>query len=84
VIHKAAPDFWVYYQALPVPVQSLADKACALLKSDTRHPSLHCKKVGHFWSARVGIQYRVFGVNVPDGMLWFWIASHADYDRLVG
>jgi len=66
-----------------LPVQSLADKAFALLKQDPRHPSLHFKKAGKFWSARVGIQYRVLGVTVPDGVLWFWIGSHADYDRLV-
>ncbi len=22
-------------------------------------------------------------VDVPDGIIWFWIGSHADYDRLV-
>jgi hypothetical protein len=83
VIHKAGPDFWACYYALAVPVQSAADKAFALLKADPRHPSLHFKKVGEFWSARVGIQYRALGVDVPDGVLWFWIGSHADYDRLV-
>jgi len=65
-------------------VQSLADKAFALLKTDPRHPSLHFKKVDRFWSARVGIQYRALGVDMTDGVLWFWIGSHADYDRPVG
>jgi hypothetical protein len=83
VIHRAAPDFWVCYHALPVAVQVLADKAFALLKADPRHPALCFKKVDKFRSARVGIHYRVLGVDVPDGVLWFWIGSHADYDRLV-
>jgi hypothetical protein len=83
VIHRAVPDFWACCHALPPPVQSLADKAFALLKTDPRHPSLHFKKVDKLWSARVGIHYLAIGVDVPDGVLWFWIGSHADYDRLI-
>ncbi len=52
-------------------------------KENPRHPSLHFKKVGRFWSARVGLQHRALAVEVEDGLLWFWIGSHADYDRLV-
>jgi hypothetical protein len=83
VIHRAAPDFWDCYRALPHSLQSLADKAFEQLKTDPRHPSLYFKKVDKFWSARVGIHYRALGVDLPDGVLWFWIGSHADYDRLV-
>jgi hypothetical protein len=83
VIHRAAPDFWVCYRALPITVQSLADKAFGMLKNDPRHPSLCFKKVDKLWSARVGIHYRAVGVDLPDGVLWFWIGSHADYDRVV-
>ena len=83
MIHRAAPDFWTCYRSLPQPVRGLADKAFALLKSDPRHPSLAFKKVNAFWSARVGIHYRALGVDLPDGVLWFWIGSHADYDRIV-
>jgi hypothetical protein len=65
-------------------VQTLADRAFALLKADPRHPSLHIKKVGRFWSARVGLHHRAIGVEAPDAVLWFWIGTHADYDNLVG
>jgi hypothetical protein len=27
--------------------------------------------------------YRALAVGVDDGLLWFWIGSHADYDRLI-
>ena len=37
-----------------------------------------------FWSVRIGISYRGLGVGVQAGVLWFWIGSHADYDKLVG
>ena len=62
----ASPAFWACYQALPDPDQALADKAFSLLKTDPRHPALHFKKVGTFWSARVGIHHRAIGVQVLD------------------
>jgi hypothetical protein len=83
LIHFAAPSFWRCYEALPEPVRILADKQFQLLKTDPRHPSLHFKRVGRFHSARVGAHYRALAVDVPDGMLWFWIGTHADYDRVV-
>jgi hypothetical protein len=84
VIHHAAPDFWSLYGALPGNIQTLADRAFALLKADPRHPSLQFKKTGTFWSVRVGLHYRALGVQMTDGVLWFWIGTHAEYDRLVG
>mgnify|MGYP001609703034 FL=1 len=81
--HYASPAFWNCYRQLPNPVRELADKSFALLKADPHHPSLRFKKVGRFWSARVGLYYRALGVEAPDGVLWFWIGSHADYDKLV-
>lgn len=82
--HYASPDFWSCYRALPAEVQGLADKSFSLLKADSRHPSLHFKKVGRFWSARVGLHYRAVAVEAPDGLLWFWIGTHAEYDKIVG
>jgi hypothetical protein len=82
--HYAAPDFWVRYHLLPEAVRSLADKSFALLKADSGHPSLQLKKVDRYWSVRVGLHYRAVAVSVDDGLLWFWIGTHAEYDRLIG
>ena len=68
---------------MPLHVQNLADQAYARLKQDRRHPSLHFKKVGRFWSARVGAHHRALAVEALDGLIWFWIGTHADYDRLL-
>ncbi|WP_414675650.1 hypothetical protein [Methyloceanibacter sp.] len=54
-----------------------------MLKQNPQHPSLHFKPVGPYWSARIGLHYRALAVEVDDGMLWFWIGSHADYDDLI-
>jgi hypothetical protein len=83
VNHFAVADFWRLYAALPTPVKRLADKSFDLLKSDPRHPSLHLKKAGRYWSARVGQHHRALAIEAPDGLIWFWIGSHADYDQLL-
>lgn len=41
------------------------------------------KKIGEYWTARVGLDYRAVGIGVPDGITWFWIGSHAEYDKLL-
>lgn len=81
--HLASTSFWAMYQALPVEIRELADKNFALLKSDPRHPSLHFKKLGKLWSARVGDHYRVLGTDVEDGIYWICIGTHAEYDKKV-
>jgi hypothetical protein len=82
--HHASPDFWRCYRSLPAPVRRIADRNFDLLKQDLRHPSLHFKKVGRFWSARIGARHRALGVESSDGIIWFWIGSHAEYDKLIG
>ncbi len=81
--HRASPAFWSCYRRLPVDVQRQADRAFALLRRDPRHPSLHFKKVGGLWSARIGRQYRALAEETADGLLWIWIGSHAGYDRKI-
>lgn len=81
--HFTTPGFWELYQNLPPHIKEIADKNFALLKEDSTHPSLHLKKVGDFWSVRIGIRYRALAVQDDEGLIWFWIGNHADYDRLI-
>ena len=81
--HFASPTFWERHRGLPSGVRERADRAYALLKENPQHPSLHFKKVGRFRSARVGLHHRALSIDVDDGLLWFWIGTHAEYDRLV-
>ena len=82
--HFATPRFWACYRALPAAVQQLADDKYALLKIDPQHPSLHLKRIGRIFSVRIGLHYRALGVERAEGIAWFWIGSHAEYDRLIG
>ena len=82
--HHANFDFWACYEALPWEVQKVADRAYELLEQNPRHPSLRFKKVGEYWSARVGDHHRSLAVQSHDGFVWFWIGTHAEYDKLIG
>lgn len=71
------------FRELPEEIQALARKNYELLKADPHHPSLHFKQVGDYWSVRVGRGYRALATEVEDGLLWGWIGSHAQYDRII-
>lgn len=81
--HRASPDFWALLEALPESVQALARRNFDILKEDTRHPSLHFKKTGRYRSVRIGLKYRALGVEADEDVVWFWIGTHADYDKLL-
>ena len=81
--HRTNPKFWQFYAQLPAEIQRLADENYELLKVDSRHPSLHFKKVGRMWSVRVGIHDRATAVEEGSDIVWFWIGHHSEYDRII-
>jgi hypothetical protein len=83
MMHFASPSFWSAYESLPTSVQRVADRNYKILKENPKHPSLHFKKIERYWSVRVEIHYRALAVEIEDGLLWFWIGSHAEYDKLI-
>ena len=50
-------------------MQTLARSNFQLLKADVRHPSLHFKKTGQYWSVRVGRAHRALGRAVEIALL---------------
>ncbi|PSB00443.1 ParE family toxin-like protein [Merismopedia glauca] len=81
--HRATPDFWYHYRRLPTDIQVLADRCYELLKEDSLYPSLHFKKVGQFWSVRIGLHYRALAVQEEGEMAWFWTGTHQEYEGLL-
>ena len=84
--HLTLPRFWQVYNKLPKEIQTLADKNYELLKNNPLHPSLHFKKVGkrkQLWSVRITDNYRALGLEKPEGIVWFWIGTHSDYDAIL-
>ena len=61
-MHRTTVRFWKCFERLPDLVKNLAKQNFQLLKNDPWHPSLHFKKIGKFWSARVGINHRALAV----------------------
>jgi hypothetical protein len=83
VRHFAAPSYWSAYHSLPKAIQKTADRQYEILKSDPNHPSLQFKKIGRYRSVRIGLHYRALAVEIDEGLLWFWIGNHDEYDRLI-
>ncbi len=81
--HFTVPSFWSNYNSLPKNIQKLSDEKFELLKQNPKHPSLHFKRINKYWSVRVGLNYRSLGIEVEEGILWFWIGNHSDYDKLI-
>ncbi len=81
--HFATSEFWYSYRQLPDAVRDLADKNFRLLQADSNHPSLRLKRIGAYWSARVGLHYRVLARNRDEGLVWFWVGHHSEYERLL-
>lgn len=83
---RATPRFWAAYRGLPTEVRAAARKAYALFREDPNHPSLQFKKVHMkepIYSVRITMAYRALAVVEHDQATWFWIGSHAEYDRLL-
>jgi hypothetical protein len=82
-MHRATERFWKCFEKLPEPIQELSHKNFQLLKADPRHPSLHFKKIGNFWSVRIGLDHRALALEDNDDFIWAWIGSHDDYERMI-
>jgi hypothetical protein len=82
-MHRTTERFWECYSNLPRDIQELADKSFRLLQDNPRHPSLHLKKVGGFWSARAGLAHRALAVEDGNDFIWVWIGTHDEYDKLI-
>lgn len=81
------PAFIELYRALPNHIREQARKNYRLWKANPTHPSLHFKHIGQrieAFSVRVGQGWRAIGLKTDDTIIWFWIGSHADYDRIIG
>jgi hypothetical protein len=83
----ATRRFWELFQALPSEVQNPAVKNYQLWRRNHSHPSLHFRRLqgsDDRFTIRDGVHYRAPGRLAGERMIWVWIGTHADYDRLAG
>jgi len=83
VKHLTSPDFWKLFNRLPQEIQNSARQSFDRLRTNPRHPSLRFKKIGDYWSVRASRGYRALGIEIEGDILWGWIGTHADYDRVI-
>lgn len=83
---KTTRAFWKCFDRLPNNIQASAERSYLLWRENPKHPSINFKRVSRkqaIYSARVSIDYRALGLLAGDTVTWFWIGSHADYDKLL-
>ncbi|HXB73973.1 MAG TPA: hypothetical protein VNY05_37385 [Candidatus Acidoferrales bacterium] len=87
MIHsRTTRRFWRLFSDLPTDAQREAKRAYRLFQANPAHPGLHFKKLegeDDIYSARIGLDYRALAVMKRDRVVWYWIGSHSEYDRLV-
>lgn len=79
-------DFLDAYRKLPTEVRELARASYRRFRENPNHPGLHFKRLQGTepYSVRIGISHRALGTMTGETITWFWIGSHAEYDKLVG
>ena len=82
-MHRTTTRFWKCYENLPEPIQQIAKKNFELLKANPSPPSLYFKKVGKFWSVRVGLNHRALAVEDGKDFIWVWVGTHDEYERMI-
>jgi hypothetical protein len=82
---KTTRQFWRLFSDLPSDVQGEAKRAYRIFQTNPAHPGLQFKKLKgeeDIYSARIGLGYRALAVVRKGRAVWYWIGSHAEYDRL--
>ena len=83
---RANPRFWELFRQLPAEVQDQARDAYRTFTLNPRHPGLQFKRVSQarpVYSVRISRDHRAVGLLQGEGIIWFWIGNHHDYDRLL-
>jgi hypothetical protein len=71
---------------LPKEIRRQAQESYQRFAQEPQHPSLRFKKVHAtepIFSARINIDYRAVGVVEGETIVWFWVGTHAAYEKLL-
>ena len=74
------------FSGLPLDAQRDARNAYRMFRANPAHPGLQFKKLEgeeDIYSVLIGLDYRALAVMRKGRIVWYWIGSHAQYDRLV-
>ncbi len=81
-------EFRELFNKLPERVKKTSKRNFKIWKENPDHPGIQFKKIDPnqpIFSVRVGIGWRAVGVIEKESntIIWFWIGSHADYEKLI-
>lgn len=91
--NRTTRGFREQFERLPPHVRAAVRAACVLFDGDPAHPSLrhHALKDTRAGQHRHGsfsvsptMQYRAIYVVVDGQNVWYWIGTHAEYNRFTG
>lgn len=92
-INRRTRNFKKLFEDLPAQVQELAREQFRRFCDQPCDPSLRLHRLednergSHLeesWSVAIGLQYRAIYVVRGNMNVWYWIGTHADYDRFTG
>ena len=83
---RATPRFWAAYRELRLRSGKPRERRIGSSSRTPATQAFQLKKVHHrdpIYSARATLGYRALGLLDDDEIAWFWIGTHAAYDRLL-
>jgi len=86
MISHTTKRFRKLFTGLPKEIQKQAKEAYTHFKQDPYYPGLHFKRVHStrpIYSTRISIYYRAVGIQQDNQIVWFWIGSHKNYEKLL-
>lgn len=87
MISRLHPSFRRDLARLPDEIRQRAREAYRRFAADPAHPGLRFKRLHSdppLWSVRITDSYRAVGIRTSDDeIVWFFIGTHAEYERLL-
>lgn len=90
--NRTTRQFREQYARLPEHIRKAVRATCAIFDADPNHRSLRSdflkssssgKHLQGSISISISMAYRAIYVVEDDLNIWYWIGSHADYDRFI-
>ena len=86
MISHTTEQFRKLLYKLPKDIQKQAKEAYRQFEKDHNYPGIRFKRVHSnrpIYAVRISRDYRALGVQKENEIIWFWIGSHSDYDKIL-
>jgi len=79
----ASKAFWEAYRNLPEQNPRACRQELFLAEGKPQAPLFATQESGELLVRPCRLSLPALAIDVDEGLLWFWIGSHADYDDLI-